>query len=136
VEEAVRNLKEGKIDPGSIKIDGIETEEEKLEKEKKRLQRREELRQQEEKLKLQRKIEEKERWWSGAELYVGSRNSNGGVDNEDDERSSQENHLKDRYSANYSRWEQWIPQVSPPTILFFDSPSYLFGTGIGSCYQT
>jgi hypothetical protein len=107
----VRNLKEGKIDPENIKIEGIDTEEEKLEKEKKRLQRREELRQQEEKLKLQRKVEEKERWWSGAELQVGSRDKNEGVDNGNDDLTSQESQMKDKYSANYSRWEQWIPQV-------------------------
>lgn len=113
MEDAIRNLKEGNIQPENIKIDGIETEEERIEKEKKRLQRREELRQREEELRLQRKGEEKERWWSGAELFVVN-NSKGReeVRSDEEEMLAQESRLKEKYSANYSRWEQWVPQVS------------------------
>lgn len=58
---------------------------------------------------MKRKVEEKERWWSGAELHVSHNNENKS-DNEDNMTPQQAN-LLDRYSANYSRWEQWIPQV-------------------------
>eukprot|EP00604_Paraphysomonas_vestita_P001519 CAMPEP_0174822658 /NCGR_PEP_ID=MMETSP1107-20130205/17506_1 /TAXON_ID=36770 /ORGANISM="Paraphysomonas vestita, Strain GFlagA" /LENGTH=277 /DNA_ID=CAMNT_0016042253 /DNA_START=22 /DNA_END=852 /DNA_ORIENTATION=+ len=112
VEEAIRALKDGKINPDEIKIAGIETEEEKLEKEKKRLARREELRKEEEALKLKRKQEEKERWWSGAELYV-SPDNNKKVE-ESDVTPLQFSRM-DKYSANYSRWDQWIPQ-DPATL--------------------
>lgn len=70
--------------------------------------RKEELRKEEEELRLKRKIEEKERWWSGAELHISPENN----------QKMDENNLTplqvnkiEKYSANYSRWDQWIPQV-------------------------
>ena len=101
------------------------------------MQRREELRQKEEALRLQRKSEEKERWWSGAELFVVN-NSQGRDEgrNDEEEMLAQESRLREKYSANYSRWEQWIPQVSHLLIPSHTHHSLTLLIGIGPCDTT
>lgn len=101
----MRALREGTIAPEQIKIEGIDSEEEKAEKERKRLARREELQREEENLRRKRKEEEKERWWAGAEIYASRENQS----ENDLELTPQQSDSRDRYSANYSRWDQWVP---------------------------
>jgi hypothetical protein len=81
---------------------------------KKRLQRREELRREEEALSRKRKEEEKDRWWSGAELHVSPSNQNK-EEHDNNNLTPQEANKRDKYSANYSRWDEWIPQ-DPATL--------------------
>lgn len=62
-----------------------------------------------EKLAKQRKIEEKERWWAGADFFVRKRASNASVEDEEGVISS-ETQIAQRYSMDYSRWDSWTPQ--------------------------
>ena len=85
-------------------------------------------REKEEKLRLQRKQEEKDRWWAGVEVYkpnvknrINSSTSNSSsdhidrsVDNGETNSSSANNKssnmdIVNRYTADYSRWNDWIP---------------------------
>jgi hypothetical protein len=86
-------------------------------------------REKEEKLRLQRKQEEKDRWWAGVEVYKpnvknrisSSSTSNSSsdhidrsVDNGETNCSSANNKssnmdIVNRYTADYSRWNDWIP---------------------------
>ena len=69
VEAAIKGMIDGTVDPNTIKIKGIKSDEELAEEirlkeiEDKRIAEKKEI------LRLQRKIEEKERWWAGAELF-------------------------------------------------------------------
>jgi hypothetical protein len=76
-----------------------------------------------EKLRLQRKQEEKDRWWAGVEVYkpnvknrisTSSDHVDGSVDNGVTNSSSAINKgstmdVVNRYTADYSRWNDWIP---------------------------
>ena len=72
-----------------------------------RQQRLEKQRIKDEQLRLQRKLEEKERWWAGSDLFVNQR------DTEDlsivTEKVTEKARLLDRYANDYSRWNDWKP---------------------------
>lgn len=119
VDEAIRGMREGTVDPDSIKIDGIDCDppEVQAEKERKRQLRRAELEREAEELRIKRKEEERKKWWAGVDLFV----RDGDVNKPDtpvDEISKAEvekNVMKERYSMDYSRWNQWQPQ-DPATL--------------------
>jgi hypothetical protein len=73
-------------------------------------ERRQKYLEKEEQLRLQRKQEERERWWQGAELLRPRSASS-----EKEKQKSLTNSSKDkekllaRYQADYSKWESWIP---------------------------
>ena len=67
---------------------------------------------QDEALRIKRSQEEKEKWWQGADLF----RIHGDIEECDD--SDEKNSVMDRmarYTADYSRWEQWKP-ADPATI--------------------
>ena len=75
-----------------------------------RLIRLAEQKQKAENLRLQRKKEEHDRWWAGAEMF-GSRQLD---TDEDDDNSCQQTEdarskLAARYALDYSRWNEWTP---------------------------
>jgi len=55
---------------------------------------------------LQRKQEEIARWWSGAELYKPQQNN---LDAEDNNDQSKAVSILSKYTADYSKWEAWVP---------------------------
>jgi hypothetical protein len=68
VEAAIKGMVDGTVDPSSVKIKGIKSEEEiaedaRLAAEEKRI-----ANEKREKLRIQRKKEEKDRWWDDARL--------------------------------------------------------------------
>lgn len=76
------------------------------------MERQERLRIQEEKndeLKRKRKIEEKERWWSGAEIFKPMKEQSESSRVNSDEDIDPKKKLIDRYNFNYSRWDEWVP---------------------------
>lgn len=111
VDEAIRGMRDGTVDPATIKIDGIDcdTMEVKEEKERKRLIRRAELEREAEELRIKRKEEERNKWWVGVDLFINhSDESTTSVD--DIDKAELEIRIrKERYSMNYSRWNQWTP---------------------------
>jgi hypothetical protein len=52
-----------------------------------------------------RKEEERERWWSGAEIFKPEQEKNKNSNTEDESNTK----IKERYSINYSKWEEWTP---------------------------
>lgn len=67
-------------------------------------------------LKLQRKAQEKDRWWSGAELFASTRTTDSSVNFcINDELVDKKQTELQRYSNDYSRWDQWTPQ-DPATL--------------------
>ena len=132
-------MKEGRLDPQKVKIEGIDTDEEIAEKEVSRIlknssllvilngnfpvstQRQRQIRLQDQQRKqkelaLSRKLEERRRWWEGVDIMRpmesiasgGNGNSSSDVaESEEAERARTGRELQ--YSANYSRWDQWVP---------------------------
>lgn len=114
---------EGKINPEDVKVEGIETEEEKKVNEvifatrtylyfcsdfnlmqRIRLEKRMQQQEKERQLKIKRKQEEIERWWAGAEFFKpNNNNSNELVDSEDLAANPVEK-IKARYNFDYSRF--------------------------------
>jgi len=109
VENAIKGLASGTVKPEDIKIDGIETEDDKRAREIKEFETREMKKRQAAELLEKRKKEEHERWWDGVQAYK----SNGGDEPDEGEQQSNKsdelNRRTERYSSNYSRWEEWIP---------------------------
>jgi tetratricopeptide (TPR) repeat protein len=64
----------------------------------------------EEKLREERKREERERWWEGAELFVTTNKNT--MDGESNGNSivNATTLQMDRYSFDYSRWDKWEPK--------------------------
>lgn len=125
VEAAIKGMIAGTVDPTTIRIEGLESEEEKAKLEAERQKRLEESRRKAEELRQQRKQEERERWWVGAELLISDRRERGqsGGSFEDDD-DVEENSFSgeattpasdkravvlQRYTADYSRWNEWVP---------------------------
>lgn len=69
-------------------------------------------REKEEQLRLRRKQEERERWWAGAEMMRSSKSaeeaSNQNVE-ESDRVEDAKLRVMSRYTADYSKWDQWRP---------------------------
>jgi hypothetical protein len=110
VEAAIRGMRDGTINPDDVRVEGIESEEEKLQKEIERQEKLALQRIKAEELGLLRKKEEKDRWWAGSELFVSNK------DSEDQTMSSEEELLQNKrskqllgYTADYSRWNEWVP---------------------------
>ncbi len=130
VEAAIKGMVDGTVDPSSIKIKGIKSEDEiaedaRLAAEEKRI-----ANEKREKLRIQRKKEEKERWWDGARLF----SETGGVGNEDDDEEGEDGIKKlsggetsdsgssslvkkkmAYHKLDYSRWDKWVPE-DPATV--------------------
>lgn len=64
------------------------------------------MREKEEKLRQQRKQEEISRWWSGAEFFKPKKDD---TDNGEDNDESSKPSILSRYTADYSKWESWVP---------------------------
>mmetsp|Transcript_18858 Transcript_18858/g.31477 ORF Transcript_18858/g.31477 Transcript_18858/m.31477 type:complete len:928 (+) Transcript_18858:73-2856(+) len=112
VDEAIRGMRDGTVDPDKIQIDGVDCDsaEVREEKERKRLARRAELEREAEELRIKRKEEERKKWWAGVELFAqsGPEESTASVD-DIDRAQVEKNIRKERYSMDYSRWNQWQP---------------------------
>lgn len=101
---------DGTVLPESIKIEGLESEEDKLKKEAEQAERRRIQLEKDEALRLQRKQQEKERWWAGAEVVrpksaAGPISATALSEEEEDRRSL----VVSRYTADYSKWGSWVP---------------------------
>lgn len=113
IEAAVSGLKDGTVDPTKeIKIDGIETLEEKAERERQAEIRKEESLRKQAELKARKKKQEREKWWQGSELFA-EKASDSNKTNADDvtDTSSraafEREKVLQRYSFDYSRWNDW-----------------------------
>jgi hypothetical protein len=83
VQDAIKGLKEGTLDPSKeIKIEGIETESEKKAKADELARKKTDYLAREAAKAVERKAEEKARWWRGAKLW---RDFDGDDDEEEDE---------------------------------------------------
>ncbi len=114
IEAAVKAMANGEIAPEDVKVDGIDTPEEEAAKKAAKEQRVAESKRKAEELRIKRKAEEKERWWSGAE-YCGNRkvkNADGSVVIEVGDEITEKERIKNRYTADYSRWNDWVPTDS------------------------
>jgi len=106
---------DGTVDPETVKVKGIMMPEEIAAKEAERKE--QELLQAEKKevLRLKRKVEEKERWWGGADLFREEEDEKKvseaqGVYVEDGSADSKlKSKVKSRYDFDYSRWDTWTP---------------------------
>ncbi|RYG65086.1 hypothetical protein EON64_12655 [archaeon] len=112
IQTAIKGLMDGTLNPEDVKIEGIETDEERQKKEAEQAEKRRLFLEKEEKLRIQRKQQEKERWWSGAEAFKPRQTSESTpltarqlTEEEEDRR----NLMLSRYTADYSRWGQWAP---------------------------
>ena len=116
VEDAIKGMMEGKVAPEDIKIQGLESDEDKAKLEQERQQRWAESRRKAEELRQQRKLEERERWWAGVEMFTSYRKSGAGDDEDDDaSRPDPRSVIMQRYTADYSRWNEWVP-ADPATL--------------------
>jgi hypothetical protein len=110
VQNAIRDMLDGKIEPENVKIEGIDSPEEVIQKEQQRQARLKKQAKEAEELRVQRESQEKERWWSGADIFKDNRqfeeSSNLGVDEMADRSNSK---VASRYNFDYSRWDQWVP---------------------------
>ena len=134
VEAAIKGMIDGTVDPDTVKIKGIKSEEELAEEarlkeiEDKRIAEKKEI------LRLQRKAEEKERWWAGAELFrskgaeiadaeiaelenenddannnsSSNTNTNNGNNSNSNEITSRRE--MERLNLDYSKWDTWNPE--------------------------
>eukprot|EP01041_Mallomonas_annulata_P007953 gene7953-16282_t len=104
VDDAIKGMIDGTIDPATVKIEGIETEDEKNEREALELKRKEERKA----LRAERRKEEKERWWSGVKAF---KSLGGDVDVKGNmiSASTEVDRNTQRYSSNYARWEEYKP---------------------------
>ena len=66
-------------------------------------------------LQIQRKSQERERWWSGADIFAANRSKEEVHVCENDELIDKKSQELKKYTADYSRWEQWTPQ-DPATL--------------------
>ena len=64
----------------------------------------------ERKLKEQRKSEERERWWAGVEIFKPRKTEDGNtLQPLDDTATDKKVAIVNRYTADYSRWNEWTP---------------------------
>ncbi len=80
-----------------------------------------ELKKKADELEYQRKLEEKKRWWEGVDLMfpistLSTSSTQKVADDSMDHEIKARQTLELRYSANYSRWDEWIP-ADPATVL-------------------
>lgn len=106
VQAAIRALMEGTIDPQDIKIDGIETEQEMMKREELERIRAEAQKKKAADLRVSRKAEERERWWSAADMFARSEVQGS---NESEEAADARAQRLLRYTSDYSRWNEWTP---------------------------
>jgi hypothetical protein len=101
----------GELRPEDVKIAGIESEEEKNQKEEEKRKRLALQKKKDEELRSLRKNEEKERWWLGADLFVENKNTEKSSDIVDKDGNIVDinEKIKLRYTADYSRWNEWKP---------------------------
>ena len=118
VQRAIEGMMRGELRPEDIKIAGIESEEEKSQKEEEKRKRLAIQKQKDDELRLLRKNEERERWWLGADLFVENMNSEKSSDIVDNDGNIVDinEKIKARYTADYSRWNEWKPN-DPVTLL-------------------
>ncbi len=125
VNAAIMDLKDGKIDPQDVRVEGIPTDEERRQKEAQRIAAEEKLAKEINDKKEKCKVQEKELWWRTAELVHGGgskkEENRGGAEvlgSGCDECSSSEimerlnddeNRLCVMYNTEYSRWDRWEP---------------------------
>ena len=111
VEAAIKGMASGTLKAEDVRIAGIDTPEEAAAKEAARLARLAEQTRKAEELRLKRKAEEKERWWNGAEFCrerkVRDENGNKVIQVHDE--TSEKERIRQRYTADYSRWNDWVP---------------------------
>ncbi len=120
VEKAIKAMMAGEIKPEDVKVDGIDSPEEAAEKERQKALRLAESQRKAEELRLKRKLEERTRWWDGADIVadkVQSKKSKDAasttvVNRDGEEQMSEEEKIKLRYTADYSRWNDWTPTDS------------------------
>ena len=126
VEEAIKGLRDGSLDPHNMpKIKGFKTLEEEEEEERQKQIKLQELKAQEAARKAKRKEEERERWWRGADFYSKNKHTNDDSIQIDDENEDSNGNgsqpinrfqtTMDKYNNDYSRWDTWEP--SDPTTL-------------------
>ncbi len=112
VQNAIRDMLDGKIEPEDVKIDGIDSPEETARKEKEKQERLIKRAKEAEELRVKRAAQEKEKWWAGAEMYRDNRDfeeaSNLGVDELAAHQTAKDK-IAGRYNFNYSKWDQWVP---------------------------
>jgi len=111
VEDAIRRMAAGELRPEDVKIDGIDTPEEEAQKKAEKAARLAESQRKAEELRLKRKAEEKERWWGGAEFVAERkvRDEDGNAVVAPKCESTEKERIRQRYTADYSRWNDWVP---------------------------
>lgn len=102
---------DGTVKPEDVRIEGIESEEEKLQKQKAREERQKVQAEKERVLAEQRKVEERERWWAGVEIFKpkSERTSSVVTVTANDDAEAKKEAIVNRYTADYSRWNEWTP---------------------------
>jgi tetratricopeptide (TPR) repeat protein len=71
---------------------------------------------------LQRKNEEKELWWAGAEMHHTNKSGKDKdtamqeIDCDPHNSSSEKENIMKKYISDYSRWDEWVPK-DPATLL-------------------
>ncbi len=122
VNVAISDMKDGKINPEDVRIEGIPTDEERKQREIQRIAAEEKLAKEIYERNEKLKVQEKELWWRNAKLMCGSNEESGrrertvlGSSNDKSSSSSEivimknKNKLHDMYSTEYSRWNRWEP---------------------------
>jgi len=110
VEAAIKGMLDGTVKPEDVRIEGIESEEEKLQKQKAREERQRVMAEKEKVLSEQRKVEERDRWWAGVEIFKPrSAPVSSSVVIENVNETAKKEAIVNRYTADYSRWNEWTP---------------------------
>eukprot|EP00607_Mallomonas_marina_P007394 CAMPEP_0182420456 /NCGR_PEP_ID=MMETSP1167-20130531/5277_1 /TAXON_ID=2988 /ORGANISM="Mallomonas Sp, Strain CCMP3275" /LENGTH=975 /DNA_ID=CAMNT_0024596427 /DNA_START=14 /DNA_END=2941 /DNA_ORIENTATION=- len=115
VDDAIKGMVSGTVKPEDVRIEGVLTEEEKAEIAKVELAKEQERKRKAEELMHKRREEEMQRWWEGAEVHVSSKFTENDMEGMEENMNNDINRHKMRYSANYSRWEEWTPN-DPATV--------------------
>lgn len=112
VEAAIKGMLDGTVKPEDVRIEGIESEEEKAQKQKAREDRQRVQAEKDRVLNEQRKTEERERWWAGVEIFKPRNEpltSVVTVSSANDDAEAKKEAIVNRYTADYSRWNEWTP---------------------------
>jgi tetratricopeptide (TPR) repeat protein len=109
VEAAIRGMRDGTVDPDTIKIEGIDTDEEIAEKARAKAKRLADIKERNDALASERKKEEHRRWWDGVEVMVPLQETSTVTIEKSEEEEKAETFHQLRYTSNYSRWNDWTP---------------------------
>merc|ERR1719487_2923548 len=110
----IRGMKDGTVDPRSVRVPGELTDEERRERDEKRRKREAERARRREEERLAAKAAEKDKWWGHAELGYGERGDRSAREVDPAQAEERVNRIVAAYTQrdanDYSAWAEWEPK--------------------------